>query len=447
MKKQTKLSSFFHKQGQSEHDETSKIKQTSEVAEKSPTSSRQNSEKRAETKKQYELLKRKREYQVSWETEFRGLQYDGDVGMTCKYCCQYKELAGPTVFITGSKTFRKTGIISHWESPKHLLAANAAANLLEGQGPMDRIIQKLGQQNKQLIIKLFNTAYFVIHHEMPFTSFPDMLSLQIKNGSDLKRLISYSTDMACRRFTAYIVKALREPIIQSIANVNVLSIMFDGATDSSVSEVEIIYCRFLEHGQPRDVLVGLTDIEHAHAEGVFEAIDRAMRSFAGEDWISKLIGAGCDGASVNLGANNSVATRLMGEQRNYVVPVHCVAHRLELAVLAGIRDNNNLTTINDIFKKIYKHYHYSPKALRELRAIGETMEERVIKPTRLQGTRWLPHIRKASRALIGSYAVIVTHFQHVGEAGSRDATAEVRGRARFVSQKLTDFRVLYEGCS
>lgn len=40
---------------------------------------------------------------------------------------------------------------------------------------------------------------------------------------------------------------------------------------------------------------------------LFDAIDRAMLKYGCHDWKEKLIGAGCDGASVNLGVNDSVA--------------------------------------------------------------------------------------------------------------------------------------------
>ncbi len=217
--------------------------------------------------------------------------------------------------------------------------------------------------------------------------------------------------------------------------------LYDGATDSSITEVEIVYIRFLQHGSPKDVLVGLQELEHAHADGVFEAITRAMEDFIGPNWLDKVVGIGSDGASVNIGARNSVATRFRNA-RPYIIPVHCVAHRLELGVLQAVKDNDMMATVLDLLKKIHKHYHYSPKALRELKAVAEVMEEKIIKPTRLQGTRWMPHVQKASKALIQGFRPIVAHFQHVSQARPGEATAEVRGRATFISNKLKDFRVL-----
>lgn len=61
--------------------------------------------------------------------------------------------------------------------------------------------------------------------------------------------------------------------------------MFDGATDSSIAEVEIIYIWFLQNGCANDVLVGLEEFEHAPANGVFEAIIRNMKNFIAPNWL------------------------------------------------------------------------------------------------------------------------------------------------------------------
>ncbi|XP_070576190.1 uncharacterized protein [Ptychodera flava] len=111
---------------------------------------------------------------------------------------------------------------------------------------------------------------------------------QIKNGSDIKNIQGYATSKACSRFATYIAESVKEPLQQAVSESKVLSIVFDGATDSSISEVELVYCRILDKGYPRDILVGLEDLQHAHADGVFDAIGRAMQSFAGENWLDKL---------------------------------------------------------------------------------------------------------------------------------------------------------------
>jgi hypothetical protein len=56
--------------------------------------------------------------------------------------------------------------------------------------------------------------------------------------------------------------------------------------------------------------VGLVDLEHAHADGVFTAIDTAMNNHGSVHWKEKVVDGGSDGASVNIGKNKSVAKSL-----------------------------------------------------------------------------------------------------------------------------------------
>lgn len=44
--------------------------------------------------------------------------------------------------------------------------------------------------------------------------------------------------------------------------------------------------------------------------------------------------------------------------------------------------------------------------------------------------------------MLTSYDIILAHFEHVSRAAPGKATAEVKGRAHFVSHKMRDFRVL-----
>ncbi|KAK2168690.1 hypothetical protein LSH36_15g18036 [Paralvinella palmiformis] len=63
------------------------------------------------------------------------------------------------------------------------------------------------------------------------------------------------------------------------------------------------------------------------------------------------------------------------------------------------KNNNDLTTVKNMLHKIHKNYHYSPKALRELKEIADVMEEKLIKSewhsldaTSSQNTVWLGRI-------------------------------------------------------
>lgn len=156
------------------------------------------------TQDEYEA-KRPRKFVSSWKDKYPGLYEDNDK-LYCFPCVKYSTISDPTSnLVLGSSSYRVGGLDSHWKSEPHRRAANHhhAQNVRdEGgrvEGPMDVIIQALNEQNAELLKKLFNTVYFILKYEEPFTSLPRLLGLQVKNGSDLHRLLSYKTDQACRR--------------------------------------------------------------------------------------------------------------------------------------------------------------------------------------------------------------------------------------------------------
>lgn len=59
--------------------------------------------------------------------------------------------------------------------------------------------------------------------------------------------------------------------------------MFDGATDTSVCENEIIYARYVDQGVARNVYISIEAVEHAHAAGGLAAIESAMNK-VDEGW-------------------------------------------------------------------------------------------------------------------------------------------------------------------
>ncbi len=390
--------------------------------------------------------RRQRKFNESWITQFPGIRYDEEKdAMFCLHCETFRTMADPkSSFVSGGSTsFRIDTIRTHWASKGHLKCDSAYRLHKEGvmeKGPMDDVMQRLGEENREVLVKLFNTVYFILQEEMPFTSLPRLIKLQQKNGSALDRLISYCSDQACRRIAIHIAEQLREEMMEGVRNAKFLSLCYDGATDVSVAELEVIYIRYLNtHGTPVSNFMKIVDVEHAHADGVYSAIDRAFTDIGLPEWKDKVIGAGSDGASVNIGVKNSVSTLIRAEHP-YILTIHCVAHRLEIGVLRALKENKHLKDVQDVLQKIHKHYHYSPKALRELRLIAESLEEKVLKPTRLSGTRWMPHISKALKTLLTSYSVLVAHFEHVGEA--RQATAEVQGRATFLYKALKNAKTL-----
>lgn len=138
-----------------------------------------------------------------------------------------------------------------------------------------------------------------------------------------------------------------------------------------------------------------------------------------------------------VGRRAGVSTKLR-ERIPWLVNIQCLAHGLELAASDTIKAHDRMKKTSDMIHGLYKQYHYSPKAWRELKEVGEALQLKVWKPTNLGGTRWLPHISKALQTLIKNYAPLLVHLQHTAEGNT--SSHEMMGRARQTARVLKDHR-------
>ena len=51
-----------------------------------------------------------------------------------------------------------------------------------------------------------------------------------------------------------------------------------------------------------------------------------------QNYNKKIVSFTSDGASVNTGQNEGLMTRMKRDRRDWLVPIHCVNHRVEMAI-------------------------------------------------------------------------------------------------------------------
>lgn len=185
--------------------------------------------------------------------------------------------------------------------------------------------------------------------------------------------------------------------------------------------------------------VAVVELKNADANGVIASINTGMVEFGLENWKSQTVDFGSDGASVYVGRLNGVVAKLRVEIP-WLLGVHCIAHRLELSVLDALKDEEQLNNVQETLQGLYKHYHYSPKALRELKELAQVLDEKINTPVNLRGTRWLPHISRALTVMMKSFSVIYAHLENT--ISENTSSVEMRGRARKTLNVLSNFRNL-----
>ena len=180
--------------------------------------------------------------------------------------------------------------------------------------------------------------------------------------------------------------------------------------------------------------------------GIIQAVDEAFSCLNVLGWRKKLTGFGADGASVNLGSNAGMSAKLKVAVP-HLVEIHCFPHRLELALLTMQQDCELVRKAYDVLHLVWKTYHYSPKSKRELKALGTEPGIDVSQPSRVKGSRWLPHVSRALEVLIkpvkdgdmatdeSQYAAVLQHMEHLASTSPK---AEIKGRAKNVASTMKD---------
>ncbi|CAB3986303.1 Hypothetical predicted protein [Paramuricea clavata] len=307
---------------------------------------------------------------------------------TCFVCRQYPSLANNENSVTkGSKLWHVNVVNRHETDPKHDKCLKKYLRELFSEHPSDLeksvlIAKKRLSLNKQLQLSaLFNTSYYIAKEGLSFRKFPSLCKLQSKNGIKLGE--NYLTDKSCRMFVGVNARYLHQSLADNVNKVR--SVLCDGSTDVSIVEQEAVYLRYVKNGYPKTKFVGIENPVRPNAANITESIENALSTFATpqsedteENYINgvykKIINANFDGASVMSGHVSGVRAR-MAEKQPGLVFTHCVAHRLELAVLDAIKSEEYLQKFSDLINDIFQFYYQSPVRRRQFKDLAEVLEE------------------------------------------------------------------------
>ena len=119
----------------------------------------------------------------------------------------------------------------------------------------------------------------------------------------------------------------------TLQEVDFFGVCVDSSTDKGTIDEEMVQVRILQDNLPVYKFVAVKALSKADAAGTVRAILSALETECEcSDWKAKLVGLGADGAAVNMGIRSGAAKRLQDDHVPHLVPVHCCAHRVELAI-------------------------------------------------------------------------------------------------------------------
>ena len=266
-------------------------------------------------------------------------------------------------FIDGCTSYKAESIAYHEKSAAHLLAQQChKAKIHPEKTPANLARQQMLKQYTGKLRLLFRNAHAVSKNKKSLADYRWLCDLDEVKGLAIGA--TYRNSKACGTFTKYIATAAQSQVAEELTNAKFVSVTSDSATDSSITEQEIVFVRYSSKGVPFTKFVGLKQPISPNASGLHKAIMPALGDvgLGEEDWKKKLVGFGCDGASVMVGKKGGVSAFLTQLQPSCIT-VHCFAHRLEPAYKDAVKENKLYNSCIVLLMGLYYFYH-NPITLR-----------------------------------------------------------------------------------
>ena len=290
---------------------------------------------------------KRRHYNAKWGEGCEWLEYsDGEGVMFCAWCRLYDKNDHRNQFVHGCSTMKVESIKKHEHSQQHKDAeASHHVQKHPDRVPMEVALQHMAHEELDQMKKLFNTAFYLVQAERPFSDFPGLLHLQVRNGLSIGN--AYCNEKQAKIFISFIADEIRSKLVQSLHSGDFFSISFDSSMDKGNIDEEMVQVRVLENGYPVYRFVAVKPLSKPDAVHTATVLVNALEADCElSEWKLRLVGLSADGAAVNMGIRSGVAKRLQ-DLAPHLVPVHCCAHRVELAIKTISSNVSYFKTLED----------------------------------------------------------------------------------------------------
>ena len=386
------------------------------------------------------------------------------------YCCickvnidKTKQLYQGKIFddvvkygLEGTWWMLKSNFERHMNSTGHKKCKEIATGIstIPSQRTLELTIGTSEQRGINAVKPLLRIALFVALKERPFTSFADEIGLNIDNGPKIPP--AYDIPEACKAMIHILADRIKEEKRMEFTKgeFNFLSWLIEGSVAAKRKlsyEEELMYIRTAPRCKPQVNLLEFATMEpyvSSNADNLFHVTLRSLlKNFKPElitsvdtdieillneitPDVSKIVGAGADGASVNFGRLNGLMTKWKSSLCSWFVAIHCFAHLLQLAAqdaLIGVYG-----PVNDFLKIFYEHFRNSPKEWSSVKKVGGINSLSIVTIPKPYGTRFVAHTKNALNAIKVNWPALILHFQNKKEIEK----CEVYGLFKKVFAKL-----------
>ncbi|XP_077089675.1 E3 SUMO-protein ligase KIAA1586-like [Siphateles boraxobius] len=363
----------------------------------------------------------------------------GEGGLGCIICKEAKTLLlsekkigvhlsdawiNGTVSSPVQKQLRKKS--THRDSLAHERAAEIAD--LKQKEILPSNVVKLSSAMFEETASSFRTAYTVAKERLPFSKFSPIMTVNELNGAKVGP--AHRSDHSCANMVEHIAEQMKRKIISNVKALDSrISVTLDESTILCRAYM-IIYvrCDVTGKGDLDNLFFDLVELDQGtDAESLYNSLRNSLQ-VAGMDaaFLRKnVISIATDGAAVLTGKQTGLIGRLKQDFPR-LQAVHCLAHRVELAVNDSLKVVAGCNNLEYFLSKHYVIYHQSTKNARELEQAASELNMHILKIGKDFTIRWVASSFKTVKAVLKDFPVLAHHFRLASEDGSRSGVERAK---------------------
>ena len=193
--------------------------------------------------------------------------------------------------------------------------------------------------------------------------------------------------MIVNEFLSIVGSMVKLEVLKKLQKSPCFGIICDETTDIATSSQLIVYIKAIVDDKVETFFLVLKELADTKADAITQCLLDCLQENGLA--LSSCVALGSDGASVMTGIRTGVSTQLKLLQPT-LISVHCVAHRLALAVIQAAKDVSFVERFKKQINSLFVFFHGSPKRQDRLKAAFSALEDRPsLKLQRPSDTRWL----------------------------------------------------------
>lgn len=316
---------------------------------------------------------------------------------------------------------RRKSILTHQASASHQLCV---ASKEKSQTGLIANLNQAQRKRNEAILLAMKVLNYTVNEELANCKYKSQLKflreLKVQQAMDLNMggNASYDSPDIFNQMLDCLNDVIVDEMKVEIQASPAVGIGVDESTDRTQEKHVAFIIRYITSAaHVKTTFLRCKKVEKADANHIFQSLLEALQEF--NIPTNNVAGLGSDGANVMSG-HRSGLNALMKAENPFCVYVHCVCHRLALAVSQAYKSIPSLETLHECVAGVYNLVNTQPTILQRFKDMSDILELDVVKFKKIYDIRWLS-FGESVTAIIRNYEVLMPLLEELAAEGNPTA--------------------------